>query len=291
MTDLDLLVEPQAFDEAREMLVALGYRPESNAPVGELDACNINFSAPPGAVQVELHWTTRRDLEPLPGSTWDALRPLPGAAGLYALSPAAHAWHVLTHGVIDHPDQQGRIRDALVLGRALGRCSVSVRERLAVRASRHALGNALSRAMSLAESIADREASIADGFGRTVALAYSLRGSVPPTLPRPLLRNVVVAAALGVGGGAPGRVALRTAMRLHDVGNTTAARLLGPLPAPVRTLGGRAARIALYAAHLAPAAPILLRATAARVWDALRARRSPRRRLHTPSVPASAPDA
>ena len=278
LTDLDLLAEPAALGAVTAVLASLGYVADREQDAAEGRSYDVTFTPPIGGVQIELHWTTRHDRRPMPAATWESFVPLRRAPGLFALAPASHAWHILTHGVLDHPDQQGRIRDALVLSTALDRGDDAVREGLRARAARHSCAAALQRALALAESLGGRAHATGDTFRREAAIGYALRGSMSNDVPRPFLPTAVAAVLLGAGAGAPGRASLRSSLRLHDVEETTAARALHTMPRPVQRAAGRAARIALYALHALPATPLLARATAARVWRAVLGSRSTPRR-------------
>ncbi|HVG44437.1 MAG TPA: nucleotidyltransferase family protein, partial [Longimicrobium sp.] len=105
--DLDLLLPPGQARALAAVLDGAGYeRKEADLPPGAPNRHQLAGRMRPGGMLVEVHV----DLAPVgenPDPGGDSL-PLP-VAGLRRLRPAAHLWHVLTHGALHHPERRGAL--------------------------------------------------------------------------------------------------------------------------------------------------------------------------------------
>lgn len=120
----------------------------------------------------------------------DAAVACEGTRSLRRLSDQHHLEHILIHAVVQHPDRQGRIRDATVLAGSLERLPHQQRT-AALTAVRPRAGNAVDAWMALADSLRERNAPI-DPFRESALYRYTLLHLAGGT---PVIRDAVNQAA------------------------------------------------------------------------------------------------
>jgi hypothetical protein len=112
----------------------------------------------PGMLAVEVHFGVLGF--PRPGDMpVDRAAPVAGLEPLIRLAPEDHAWTVLSQAVLKHPDRQTRIRDIVIIRRALNACTAQGRDRLdqRVKASAHRRTYAAMIRISEGEETGDGE--------------------------------------------------------------------------------------------------------------------------------------
>lgn len=178
LEDLDLLL---TLDDARRLetgLLRAGYRSQRGGSPRHLGTLFM-----PGGIGVDLHTTLSRAGKSVPDDLWSATLPLEGLAGIERLNPAEHLWHLLCHVAVDHPERLGRIRDLLLIARALEDCSQADVNAVKAKIAQHAIALELNRLLSTAIAMRERQ-PIEDEFRRDAAAAYIL-GRVFERLPIP----------------------------------------------------------------------------------------------------------
>ena len=246
--DLDLLLPP---DQARALAAVLdqaGYeRHEADLPPGAPNRHQLAGRMRPGGMMVEVHV----DLAPV-GHNPDAGEgslPLP-VAGLRRLRPAAHLWHVLTHGTLHHPERRGALRDLLVAASAAEWCAPPELAEVERRVAAHARAGVLGKMLEMARALA-AGAGVEDRFAREAATAYLLYAFTarhhPPTAL--LLALGRTAHSLASGAGEYGRLWVGTHVSAFSRGYAGERRIDRVLPGL-----GYAGRTLWRAANLAAAA-------------------------------------
>lgn len=159
-----------------------------------------------------------------------------GTRSLRRLSDQHHLEHILIHAVVQHPDRQGRIRDATVLAGSLER--LPHQERMAALAAAKArAGAAVDAWMALVDSLRQRNAPV-DLFREAALYRYTLSH---------------------LAGGAPLiRHAVRQAARIGPPGKRTRAGLQDALA--LTTLGAPSRRLIVAVLRRIPIAGAALRA-------------------------------
>jgi hypothetical protein len=115
LADIDLLTTPEHAAALADALREGGLR-ESREP-----HTYVFHPRSPGGAAVEVHHLVRSL-----GATEDVLAaavPLPGIPGLWRLPADEHAWHLLSHSVVKHPDRIARLRDLLLIRAAMDACT------------------------------------------------------------------------------------------------------------------------------------------------------------------------
>jgi hypothetical protein len=229
VVDLDLLLAP---DQARELAAVLdreGYeRHEADLPPGAPNRHQLAGRMRPGGMMVEVHV----DLAPMgqnPGAGEDTLAlPVPG---LRRLRPAAHLWHVLTHGTLHHPERRGALRDLLVAASAAEWCAPADLAEVERRVAAHPRAEVLGRMLAMARALAEGRAG-EDRFAREAATAYLLYAFTarhrPPTAL--LLALGRTAHSLASGAGEYGRLWVGTHVSAFSRGYAGERRIDRALP-------------------------------------------------------------
>ncbi|MGD2215562.1 MAG: nucleotidyltransferase family protein [Gemmatimonadales bacterium] len=169
LDDIDLLIRPEEADGFAHALDASGYHATGGASPRHLGTRVL-----PGGLGVELHVTLHRYGRAASEELWSSTTPLDGSPGLQRLDALEHAWHVLTHIAIDHPDRRGRIRDLLLITDACADCSSYQIRALRRRISEHPYRDELERLQRMARSLAEGP-PVVDEYQRLAAVGYSLR--------------------------------------------------------------------------------------------------------------------
>lgn len=167
--DLDLLLSPEQAPALAAVLDGAGYEcREADLSPGAPNRHELAGRMRPGGMMVEVHF----DLAPVsenPDARTDTL-PLP-LAGLRRLRPIPNLWHVLTHGVLHHPERRGALRDLLVAAGAVSWCSPAELAEVERRAAAHRHASLLGRMLAMARALA-AGGPVDDLFVRESATAY-----------------------------------------------------------------------------------------------------------------------
>ncbi|MDQ6886521.1 MAG: nucleotidyltransferase family protein [Gemmatimonadota bacterium] len=195
---LDLLVPGVV---AREMAVAaesLGYR-----AIGEPGADRLAPRTRPSSFALEIHLTTHSSGEALDADSWSRVRPIPGAPGLSQLGGAEQLMYVVERSAVDDPQRRGSVRDLLLAGQAVLRCSQSELEQVRRWVQGHPSSTALRAVIALARSLQQGRVS-ADGLAQVAATNYLMHGLADSaTFPQELRVSMgdCVSALIGGRGG------------------------------------------------------------------------------------------
>lgn len=220
--DLDLLTRPERAEEVAAALDRGGYRAEEGAGLWHLAKRSAG-----GGVPVEVHFTLSTAGESAPEPLIRRSVRMEGTERLWRLEPREHLWHVLHHGVVEHPDRRGRLRDLLLTARAWAECSREERRAVRERSRRHPQSGALLGQLAMAESLAagrtpeDRFREGAAGHYLLWSLLHPL--GLPDTISAALF-NAVVAR---LGSRADRKVEWRRQLRLPR--GPSGYRGVGPL--------------------------------------------------------------
>ncbi len=182
LEDLDLLAGANDAQVLEAALERAGHR-----AYGYRSAHSLRSRAAPGGLPIEIHLGLLHSGEMPSPAVWRAARRLSGVEGLWALGPSDHVWHVLLHCTVLHPERRGRLRDLLLISRAIGKCSPEEEVVLWQRAAGHPSGVVLLRALELARGLSGRGEAQDDRFieeaaRRYVLAEWSLRHRVPGAL-------------------------------------------------------------------------------------------------------------
>jgi hypothetical protein len=182
--DLDVLVPADRLGEMAAHLGGSGYRAFRGYAEGPgLHPIHLPGRARPGEMTIELHHQLGDGLS-VDDRIWGALRPHPTQTGCYRLPAARHAWHLLWHSIVPHPQRRGQLGDLLLLAESLGELDDPGREWLRSHAASHAHAGRLVRALSMAEGMAGGTRP-ADEFRAVAAAQYCWRTSrVLQSLPK-----------------------------------------------------------------------------------------------------------
>jgi hypothetical protein len=176
LADVDLLAPAAMVAPLASLLDASGYAPQGpDAAVGAEGAWHLAQRLAEGAIQVEVHYTVR-DLEPVDAAID---RSVPMAGGLRRLAPADELWHLLAHAVVHHPERRGRLRELLLLGRALARAGLDERRAVRARAAAHRHGDAMAEVLEMAGALAAGTVP-RDPFRTVAAAAYEASARARP---------------------------------------------------------------------------------------------------------------
>ena len=171
LADIDVLVRTEhAEGLAGALGGAGGHRPVgAHVEAGRAGQWHLAGMAAPSAVPVEIHY----DLPQL-----GAVEPWEGTvetsqAGLRALAPPLHLWHVLVHGAFHHPERCGSLRELLLLRAALRACSPAELREVETRIDASPAHPLLRRVMAWVTG-GDGETGDGDPFRAAAALRYGL---------------------------------------------------------------------------------------------------------------------
>jgi hypothetical protein len=249
MSDADVLVRTEHAEALAEVLGEAVEHRRVGSPVeaGRKGVWHLAALVTPSAVPIEIHY----DL-PLLGEIdpWAGTTETP-EAGLRALSPPLHLWHVLVHGAFHHPERCGSLRELLVLRAAARRCSPEEMREVEARVDASAARELLRRVMAWV-AMPGEEAARDDPFRAAAALRYSLWQRPRPSEGAGRWERTVMTAAFtqALGHGQPRLLWGRH----HMVGVFTPwDSALAPLKRNLRS-GGRAAHLALATLRARPLA-------------------------------------
>jgi hypothetical protein len=241
VVDLDLLVSPELVSPLAKALEDEGLNAGRDAaidlPVGAPGGHERAVRGSDGILQVELHVAIPllADRDPFEGTRatcYDHLR---------VLAPDLHLWHVLTHGMLHHPERRGAIRELLLLRDALSACTPDERASALRMVASHPLQERLAAVLDAAT--ADSE----DPFAAEAALRLTLGTRYRDTFAQRRIRWLSTAAyALLAGRGEYGRLWWGGAVSAWGEGEGSSVRSFDAL---------RPARFAWRGALLALATP------------------------------------
>lgn len=257
LVDLDLLLLPEQVLAFAAALEGDGY---ASAGVDYVEAGSeahhLANRALPGSIPVELHFRL-----PVPegaAGPWQRRIPLAGTRHLSRLEAADHLWHLLVHAAVQHPFKRGRLRDLLLIARALGESPEAVRASLRARAAAGPAAAALLGTWGMAQALAAGRTP-ADAFPRIAAGNYLLRAEPPRGAMRGHDVAVCVFALLGTADDR--RALLRRVW--HNPGHPSAIPSVARVERAAPWLGAAARRVARavrYAAAAARSLPLAVRA-------------------------------
>jgi hypothetical protein len=168
ITDLDVLTTPEVAPDLARELIARGYRGGD-----EQHMHHLTPSVAEGGVTIEIHREWDPDARGVEESWWRNTRVLRQGPPLERPGDADHLWHMLVHGVEQHPERRGRLRDALLTWRVWAACTAAdlaeVERRVAAHASRGALREVLDFVRGLNEDVRS------DPLRSRAAARYALR--------------------------------------------------------------------------------------------------------------------
>ncbi len=188
LDDLDLLA-----NGAGALAAALERR--GYAVRGYRSAHSLRSRVGPSGVPVEIHLSLTHQGEAPAPDVFLGAKPLAGIEGLWMLAPADHAWHVLHHGVVLHPERRGRLRELLLVRDALARCTAAERAEVERRASPgvSALGATLELADLRPEGVPGPEDPFVDTAAARMVLVEFFGRCRFPALIEPAIGNRVFA--------------------------------------------------------------------------------------------------
>lgn len=140
--DLDVLTSLDVAPQLAQALRTIGYTGGD-----DLRMRPRTPNAADAAVAIELHRGWDPNAQGVDEAWWIKTRTLRQCPPLERPGDADHLWQMLLHVVLQHPERQGRLRDALLMWRVLAACDpaelAEVDRRIAVHASRTALAETL----------------------------------------------------------------------------------------------------------------------------------------------------
>lgn len=256
--DLDVLVPAEAACSLHDRLLGEGYGAFSGAGLRHLPALYM-----PGGIAVEIHVDAGGDGVDADRALATSV-PIAGFTGLHSLAPAEHMWGVLVHSTVDHFSRRGRLRDLLLIGRAIRRADTAALEDVSERVARHRFREALTCQLGAAVALEPRLGRIlpgfdpleADPFESDAAAHYLLWELLRPFGLPPSISGFVFDAAAARLGGREERRWLWSATSRVPEGSAfprlaAVERRLGPLRNPLR-VGLRRARLAALSAAAVP---------------------------------------
>jgi len=128
-----------------------------------------------GGIPLELHTSIEKYGARPEAGLFERSEPVEECPGLHRLSPADQAWHVLLHATEDHLHRRGRIRDLLLLVRALRRMTDEARQALEIRADGHAYCCSILAHLHMAKELSAGRVP-ADPFEAEAAALYLTYG-------------------------------------------------------------------------------------------------------------------
>ncbi|HEU4557197.1 MAG TPA: nucleotidyltransferase family protein [Longimicrobium sp.] len=181
--DLDVLLLPaEARALAARLDATLGYVTLEADPDPRAGMAHLAQRIAPHHVQVEIHERVSGLAEP--AALLARVEPLEGAPGLFRLHAGDHLRHLLEHGVRDHPDRRGSLRDLLLVADAVRRAPDVPAE--AWGGGAQAERNVLAMARALAEGDAPPDAFAAEAAARYLVLGYVSNWLAPTKFTRDL---------------------------------------------------------------------------------------------------------
>lgn len=175
--DLDVLLEPgQARALAARLDGTLGYAALQADPDPRAGMAHLAQRVAPNHVLVEIH--ERVSGMEAPGELLRRAEALGAVPGLFRLHARDHLRHLLEHGVRDHPERRGSVRDLLLVAEAV--CRVPDAPAEAPGGGGQAERNMLAMGRALAGGHAPPDAFAAEAAARYLVAGY-LGSWLPPT--------------------------------------------------------------------------------------------------------------
>lgn len=166
LVDVDVLAEP---DDARALAAALD---DAGYPsIGFSSPFHLHAQATEGELPIEVHIGID-----MSGTRWsegvlNRAIPVPGAGHVRQLSPRDHLWHLLVHVGVRHPYRRSSVRDLLLIGQALARCSDGDVEEVMAAVGQHEYADALRNMLLVARGLAG-EVVLQDRLASHAVAAY-----------------------------------------------------------------------------------------------------------------------
>jgi hypothetical protein len=172
--DLDVLVPEARLGETSQFLEARGYRGlRGHVAAREIHPMHVPAVGRPGETLVEVHFNLGDGL-PVDGPMWEAIRPHPVHVGISRLSAERHAWHLVWHSAVFHPDRRGQLGDLLLIAEALSDLDSAGRSWLETQVAAHPGVGALRRTLRMADAFR-KGGTPQDEFRAVAAVQYRLR--------------------------------------------------------------------------------------------------------------------
>jgi hypothetical protein len=152
LMDLDVLLVRDQAPRFAEAMGREGYGSLEPDVIGpDSSAHHLGNRRLPGSIQVEVHF--RLPLVDDDARVRARSLPLAGADSFRRLGAADHAWHLLLHAAVQHPFRRGRIRDLLLIARALAECAPDERAEVHARVAAHPFAGPLEAVARAAEAL------------------------------------------------------------------------------------------------------------------------------------------
>lgn len=173
MADIDLLLKRDSALDLWGQLQRRGYRAEGPGSARHLATLR---SLRGGELSVDLHVGLDIEGETLSDQVWSTAVPVEEMPDLYALNPGDHLQHLLVHTVVDHVERRSRLRDLILVSRALKNVSPDQRKMVDAVVHVHRATSALQAFLEQADAIARGEYP-ADPFDEIALAVYQLARS------------------------------------------------------------------------------------------------------------------
>lgn len=181
--DLDVLLEHrQARALAARLDTALGYVALQPDPHPRAGMAHLAPRIAPNHVLVEVH--ERVSGLDAPEALLERVEPLDGAPGLFRLHPRDHLRHLLEHGVRDHPERRGSLRDLLLVADAVRRVPDATADPEPAVGGAAAVASLVTMGRALAEGRAPTDAFAAEAAARYLVAGYVGRWLAPTKFTR-----------------------------------------------------------------------------------------------------------
>jgi len=179
VADLDLLLPtPEAaLEVARALESEAGYYAVGqDPPLDSMAAHHLAARITDSALLVELHFAIPRLGDR--AALWTGTKPT-SVAAVQQLSPEVHAWHLLVHSVLQHPDRRGQVRELILLRRAIDACSPAQRGEVRRRMAQSSAARVLADVWDMAEGLDSGQAP-ADPLRPSAAVRLALAAGARP---------------------------------------------------------------------------------------------------------------
>ena len=133
--DLDLFVRREQLRALADALVRAGWSaPDWQTPTSK-PGVTLSRTQDPVTVDVHAGWFNMgHDLDAV---AWNEPMAIPTLPGHCRPATRLHAWHLLTHGALQHPERRGGLRDAWRLHRLVRDCTDADRAWISARVEAH----------------------------------------------------------------------------------------------------------------------------------------------------------
>jgi hypothetical protein len=217
VADVDVLVRPEhAQALARLVEERAGHRAAgSDGAVNGHKVFHLAQRVQPGSLPLEIHFRLS-GMAPAE-ELWTRAVRVDSWGGTWRLAPADHLWHLLVHSSVSHVYKRGCLRDLLLVGAALERCSAGEIREVEGRIPAHSHARTLERVLGMARALR-LHARPVDHFAGVAAGHYLLRAHVASRgLPYPFVLALSSATFALIEGDGEYRRLWSAARALPDV--------------------------------------------------------------------------